>query len=58
MDAIRPSAPQAQAPTGIPESTAPIPIPIPNPTSIPIPVPAYAPIPFYLHLSFPMVSLY
>ena len=54
MDAIRPSAPQAQAPTGIPESTAPIPIPIPNPTSIPIPVP----IPFYLHLSFPMVSLY
>ena len=29
MDAIRPSAPQAQAPSGIQESTAPIPIPIP-----------------------------
>ena len=30
MDAIRPSAPQAQAPSGIPESTALIPIPIPT----------------------------
>ena len=27
MDAICPSAPQAQAPTGIPESTVPVPIP-------------------------------
>ena len=27
MDAIRPSAPQAQAPSGILESTVPVPIP-------------------------------
>ena len=27
MDAIRPSAPQAQAPSGIPVSTTPVPIP-------------------------------
>ena len=32
MDAIGPSAPQAQATTGILESTAQIPIPIPIPT--------------------------
>ena len=30
MDAIGPSAPQAQAPTGIPKSTAQVPIPIPT----------------------------
>ena len=30
MDAIRPSAPQAQAPTGIRESTAQVPVPIPT----------------------------
>jgi len=31
MDAIRPSAPQAQAPTGIPESAGPDPGPDPDP---------------------------
>ena len=30
MDAIRPSAPQAQAPSGILESTAQVPVPIPT----------------------------
>ena len=30
MDAICPSAPQAQAPTGILESTAQVPVPIPT----------------------------
>ena len=30
MDAIRPTAPQAQAPSGILESTAPVPVPIPT----------------------------
>ena len=30
MDAIRPSAPQAQAPSGILESTAQAPVPIPT----------------------------
>ena len=33
MDAICPSAPQAQAPSGILESTAQVPVPIPIPTA-------------------------
>ena len=41
MDAICPSAPQAQAPSGILESTAPVPIPIP----VPIPTAPKAPEP-------------
>ena len=53
MDAIRPSAPQAQAPSGILESTVPIPIPIP----IPVPIPTYSlsglPISFHKKTPFP-----
>lgn len=35
MDAIGPSAPQAQAPTGILESTAQVPVPDPTPVLTP-----------------------
>jgi transposase len=50
MDAIRPSAPQAQAPSGILESTAPIPVPIPT-----APKRAYSTrfCPFLLSILFP-----
>ena len=39
MDVICPSAPQAQAPSGIPASTAQIPIPIPTAPKAPEPGP-------------------
>ena len=37
MDAMCPSAPQAQAPSGILESTAPVPVPIPTAPQAPEP---------------------